>query len=64
MGLRFLRIAVVVGLPVFMLGLGFWLTGSEWAVPLVTGGAIAVLLGLVLFAANVLLNAKPTQVAA
>jgi ABC-type antimicrobial peptide transport system permease subunit len=53
-----------IGLPVFMLGLGFLLTGSEWALPLVIGGAIAVLLGLVLFAANVLLNAKPVQAAA
>ena len=48
-----------VGLPVFMLGLGFLLSGSQSALPFAIIGAIAVLLGLVLFAANVLLNVKP-----
>ena len=47
-----------LGLPVFMLGLGLLLTGSHSALPLAIIGAIAVLLGLVLFAANVLLNIK------
>ena len=45
-----------IGLPVFMVGLGFLLTGGEWAVPAVIVSAAAVLLGLALFAANVLLN--------
>ena len=47
-----------IGLPVFMVGLGFVLTGAEALVPVVVIAAIAVLLGLVLFAANVLLNIK------
>jgi cbb3-type cytochrome oxidase subunit 1 len=47
-----------LGLPVFMLGLGLLLTGSHSALPLAIIGAITVLLGLVLFAANVLLNIK------
>src|SRR5437899_395345 len=47
-----------LGLPAFIVGLGFLLTGSEWALPLGIAGAIAVLLGLMLFAANVLINIK------
>ncbi len=47
-----------VGLPVFMLGLALVLSQHEWALPLTVIGAITVLLGLVVFAANVLLNAK------
>jgi cbb3-type cytochrome oxidase subunit 1 len=47
-----------IALPVFMVGLGFMLTGTEKALPVVVVGAIGVLLGLVLFAANVLLNIK------
>ena len=48
-----------IALPVFMVGLGFVLTGSEGVVPVVIVAAVVVLLGLVLFAANVLLNIKP-----
>jgi len=47
-----------LGLPVFMVGLGFVLSGVEAVLPVVVIAAIAVLLGLVLFAANVLLNIK------
>src|SRR5690348_10630436 len=53
-----------LGLPVFMLGLGFLLTGSHAALPVAIIGAIAVLLGLVLFASNVLLNVKPAALSA
>jgi ABC-type antimicrobial peptide transport system permease subunit len=53
-----------IGLPVFMVGLGFLLTGHEWALPLTVVGAVTVLFGLVLFASNVLLNIKPAQAAA
>lgn len=49
-----------LGLPVFMVALGFLLTGSESAAPVVAIGASVVLLGLVLFAANVLLNVNST----
>jgi hypothetical protein len=50
-----------VGLPLFMVGLGFLLTGNESAFVLVLVGATAVIVGLVLFAANVLLNIKSTS---
>ncbi len=53
-----------IGLPVFMVGLGFVLTGGEWALPAVIISAIAVLLGLALFAANVLLNVKAAPLSA
>jgi hypothetical protein len=47
-----------LGLPVFMIGLALLLTGSEWAMPLVAGSSSIVMVGLALFAANVLFNAK------
>lgn len=47
-----------LGLPVFMVGLGFMLTGTTAFMPVVIVGAVTVLAGLVLFAANVLINAK------
>jgi cbb3-type cytochrome oxidase subunit 1 len=50
-----------VGLPVFMVGLGFVLTGTEAIVPVVVVAAITVLVGLVLFAVNVMLNTKPAS---
>ena len=43
-----------VGLPVFMVALGFLLTGSQAMTPVVAIGATVVLVGLVLFCANVL----------
>jgi hypothetical protein len=53
-----------IGLPGFMIGLGLLLTGNEWAFPLVLVSATAVIVGVVLFAANVLLNIKSTSPAA
>jgi hypothetical protein len=47
-----------LGLPIFMVGLAFVVTGTEGIVPVVAGGATMVLLGLVVFATNVLLNMK------
>jgi hypothetical protein len=46
-----------------MSGLALILTGREWAMPVTVTGAVAVLLGLVLFAANVLVHAKPQAAA-
>lgn len=46
-----------LGLPAFMIGLALLLTGSEWALP-VAGAATVVMVGLMLFAANVLFNTK------
>jgi cbb3-type cytochrome oxidase subunit 1 len=47
-----------LGLPVFMVGLGLVLTGSEVGLPATVVAAIAVLIGLFVFAANVLMNAR------
>ena len=47
-----------LGLPVFMAGLALVLSQREWAMPLTVVGAITVLLGLFVFAANVLLHTK------
>lgn len=47
-----------VGLPAFMAGLALLLSGNEWALPIAAGSATVVLVGLVLFAANVLFNVK------
>ena len=48
-----------LGLPVFMVGLGMLLTGSESAGPIVAASASVVLIGLGTFATNVLVNVKP-----
>lgn len=53
-----------IGLPLFMVGLGFLLTGNESAFLLVLVSATAVIVGVVLFAANVLLNIKTPSPAA
>lgn len=50
-----------IGLPGFMIGLAVMLTGEERALPLVAGFAVLALLGLALFAANVLFNVKPAD---
>lgn len=48
-----------LGLPVFMIGLGMLLTGSESAMPVVAISASVVIIGLAAFVANVLMNVKP-----
>ena len=50
-----------IGLPVFMVGLGMLLTGKESALPIVGISASVVIIGLAAFAANVLMNVRPTQ---
>lgn len=47
------------GLPAFMVALGFLLTGHESAGPFVGISASVVMIGLVVFVSNVLLNVKP-----
>ncbi len=47
-----------VGLPVFMIGLAMLLTGTAGAFPFVAAGATTVLVGLALFALNVLFNVR------
>ena len=48
-----------LALPVFMVGLGMLLSGRQAAMPIVAVGATTVLVGLILFASNVLLNVQP-----
>ena len=47
-----------VGLPAFMVALGFLLTGHEAAGPFVGISASVVMIGLAVFVSNVLLNVK------
>lgn len=46
-------------LPIFMVGLGFALTGHEAFMPVMIAGAIAVFLGIIVFAVNVWLTVRP-----
>ena len=46
-------------LPVFMVGLGFALTGHEAFLPVAIGGALAVFLGIVVFVVNIWLTVRP-----
>ena len=50
-----------IGLPIFMIGLGMLLTGTESAAPIVAISASIVIVGLAAFSVNVLLNVKPTH---
>lgn len=50
-----------LGLPVFMIGLAMLLTGRGSSVPLIATAATAVLIGLIVFAANVLMNCKASS---
>jgi cbb3-type cytochrome oxidase subunit 1 len=50
-----------LGLPVFMVGLALVLSGSEAALPVLATAASVVLVGLFVFAANVLINVKASQ---
>lgn len=47
-----------IGLPVFMIGLALMLTGNQGVMPVIAAGATTLLIGLVLFAVNVLLTVK------
>ena len=47
-------------LPVFMIGLGFALTGHEAFLPVAIVGATGVFVGIVVFAVNVWLTIRPT----
>ncbi len=48
-----------LGLPAFMAGLALVLSQQAWALPITVVGAVTVLLGLFVFATNVLVHAKP-----
>ena len=50
-----------LALPPFMVGLGMLLTGNESAGSIIAPAASVVLIGLVVFASNVLINAKPAE---
>lgn len=47
-----------VGLPIFMFGLTFVVTGDQGMIPVVAAGATTLLVGLALFVLNVLVNVK------
>ena len=47
-------------LPVFMVGLGFALTGHEAFMPVTIVGATAVFVGIIVFAANIWRTVRPT----
>jgi len=53
-----------LGLPVFMIGLALLLSGRAWALPVTIAGSTAALVGLVLFAANVLVHVESSSPAA
>ena len=46
-------------LPVFMVGLGFALTGHEAAMPVTIIGALAVAIGILVFVVNVFVTIRP-----
>jgi len=50
-----------LGLPVFMAGLALVLSGNEAVIPVLAAAATVVLVGLFVFAANVLINVKASQ---
>jgi len=50
-----------LGLPVFMVTLGLLLTGREALLPIVAASASVVLIGLAIFATNVLVNIKQAR---
>jgi cbb3-type cytochrome oxidase subunit 1 len=50
-----------LALPVFMVGLGMYLTGSTFLMPVVAGAGTVVLIGLAAFTTNVLLNVKSVR---
>ena len=50
-----------LGLPVFMAGLALVLSGNEAVLPVLAAAATVVLVGLFVFAANVLINVKASQ---
>jgi cbb3-type cytochrome oxidase subunit 1 len=48
-------------LPVFMIGLGFTLTGHEAFMPVTIAGATAVFAGIVVFAVNIWRTVRPVR---
>ena len=48
-------------LPVFMIALAFALTGHEAFLPVTIAGALAVAIGILLFAVNIWLTLRPAQ---
>jgi cbb3-type cytochrome oxidase subunit 1 len=47
-----------IGLPVMMISLAFFLTGSSWATPIIAVGGVLTVLGVILFAINIFRNVK------
>ena len=51
-------------LPVFMIGLGFTLTGHEAFVPVTIAGALTVAIGILVFVANIFMTIRPADATA
>jgi cbb3-type cytochrome oxidase subunit 1 len=47
-----------IGLPVMMISLVFFLTGSTWATPIIAIGGVLTVIGVILFAINIFKNVK------
>jgi cbb3-type cytochrome oxidase subunit 1 len=50
-----------IALPVFMVGLGFALTGHEAAMPVTIAGALAVAIGILVFVVNIFMTIRPAD---
>jgi cbb3-type cytochrome oxidase subunit 1 len=53
-----------IALPVFMVGLGFALTGHEAAMPVTIAGALTVAIGILVFAVNIFMTIRPADATA
>ena len=53
-----------IALPVFMVGLGFALTGHEAAMPVAIAGALTVAIGILVFAVNIFMTIRPAAATA
>ena len=50
-----------IALPVFMVGLGFALTGHEAAMPVTIAGALTVAIGILVFVVNIFMTIRPVD---
>jgi cbb3-type cytochrome oxidase subunit 1 len=53
-----------IALPVFMVGLGFALTGHEAAMPVTIAGALTVAIGILVFVVNIFMTIRPADATA
>jgi cbb3-type cytochrome oxidase subunit 1 len=53
-----------IALPVFMVGVGFVVTGHEAAMPVAIAGALTVAIGILVFVANIFMTIRPADATA